>query len=198
MPIPTETIKRLSELQMSTEAFQEVLSIIADMQAADDTRREVQRQRKAKSRASSQDLSGNECETVTGNGRDHDPKTRVSPSPPITPLTPSQTQPLEKIPSLRSVSTDDGWPEDYREQFWAKYPRKTGKTGALKKLEVVRRSGKVQFDDLLAAVDRYAEANTDPKYTKHPETWLNKGCWDDEIPQRDGGGERPGRGETWW
>lgn len=92
-----------------------------------------------------------------------------------------QEQEKKEISSLRSESSD--WPSDFREQFWAKYPRKTGKVAAIRKLEGVRKAGKVKFPDLLSAVEKYAQSGTDPKYIKHPETWLNKGCWDDEVGQ---------------
>ena len=36
----------------------------------------------------------------------------------------------------------------------------------------------------LAGAQRYAaeRKDQDPKYTKHPATWLNGGCWEDEAP----------------
>jgi hypothetical protein len=73
------------------------------------------------------------------------------------------------------------WPEDFREQFWKLYPRRVGKIGALKKLEQIKRSGVVDFADILAAVANYAAACTDLHFCKHPETWLSKGCWEDEV-----------------
>lgn len=81
--------------------------------------------------------------------------------------------------SLRSDSTD--WPKDFREQFWSAYPKKTGKAGAIKKLEAVRRGSTVTFAALMAGVQRYIDSKPEPKFTKHPETWLSKGCWDDGI-----------------
>ena len=74
------------------------------------------------------------------------------------------------------------WPKDYREQFWKTVPRKVAKADAMKSLEKVRRSGlawKVLFDGVL----RWAEEakRADPKFIKHPATWLNKGCWEDEA-----------------
>jgi hypothetical protein len=80
--------------------------------------------------------------------------------------------------SLRS--TDD-WPTDFGDQFWQAYPRKTEKLAAMKKLASVRKSGVVTFVDLMAGVQRYAAARTEPKFTKQPTTWLNAGCWADET-----------------
>lgn len=68
MTISSDTLKRLAALKLPGEAFQEVLAILADMQSADDARRERQRQRKVKSR--------DKTVTVTGRRRDE-----VSPAP---------------------------------------------------------------------------------------------------------------------
>lgn len=100
----------------------------------------------------------------------------------------------KESPSLRSVAVSreakpNDWPADFREQFWADYPRKAGKAGALKKLERVRASGGVPWQKFITAVRTYA-ATADPAYRKHPETWLNKGCWDDDpaANKNTGGG----------
>lgn len=77
----------------------------------------------------------------------------------------------------------DDWPEDYREQWWALYPRKLEKKAALAKLERIRKSGEVTWATMKAGVERYAAANSklvDQRFVKHPTTWLSAGCWDDE------------------
>jgi hypothetical protein len=55
---------------------------------------------------------------------------------------------------------------------------------------VARKRG-VSNEAMLAGAKRYAgkRAGQDPKYTKHPATWLNAGCYADEPP--DGGGGPP-------
>jgi hypothetical protein len=85
----------------------------------------------------------------------------------------------------------DDWPDDYGDQFWKAYPRKTEKLSAMKKLATLRKSGIVTFADLIAGVKRYAAAtsNTEPKYVKQPPTWLNAGCWADEIQTGGSGGQ---------
>lgn len=88
--------------------------------------------------------------------------------------------------SLRS----DDWPEDFGDQFWQAYPRKTEKLAAMRKLASIRKSGIVTFADLLAGVKRYAAANNEPKFTKHPTTWLNAGCWADETQPGGTNGNR--------
>lgn len=62
-------------------------------------------------------------------------------------------------------------------QFWTAYPRKTGKGQAMKAWP---------GDDLLPAILAalaWQAPTWDPKFTKHPATWLNARCWEDEKPQ---------------
>jgi hypothetical protein len=94
----------------------------------------------------------------------------------------TRSQRPEEKDSRASALVDDDWPADFRERFWNAYPRKVGKAAAIRKLETVRKAGQVTFDALMSGVKRYAIAcqQTDPKYIKHPERWLNAGCWDDE------------------
>lgn len=87
----------------------------------------------------------------------------------------------------------DDWPKDFGDLFWRAFPRKTEKLSAMKKLATIRKSGIVTFADLMAGVKRYTEAtrNTEQRYVKHPTTWLNAGCWADELQT---GGGREGTG----
>lgn len=93
-----------------------------------------------------------------------------------------------------AVATSD-WPKDYRERFWSLYPRRTEKKAALAKLDAIRKSGKVRWTVLIEGVARYARhmAGTEDRFIKHPTTWLNRGCWDDEFapgePGRSQGSE---------
>ena len=66
------------------------------------------------------------------------------------------------------------------EEFWAATPRKTGKDDALRAYVKARKNTDART--LIEAMGRYAEERRgqDPQYTKHPATWLNKGCWKDE------------------
>jgi len=90
----------------------------------------------------------------------------------------------------RAPALADDWPENFGDLFWQAYPRKTEKLAAMKKLATVRKSAIVTFADLMAGVQRYAAANTDPQYTKHPTTWLNAGCWADETQPGGANGTR--------
>jgi uncharacterized protein YdaU (DUF1376 family) len=68
------------------------------------------------------------------------------------------------------------------EAWWSAYPRKKSKDGARKKYAEVIKSGRSTERELLEGALRYAseQAGQDPRYTKHPTTWLNNGCWADE------------------
>jgi hypothetical protein len=88
----------------------------------------------------------------------------------------------------------------FEQQFWPQYPLKVEKAGAKKLIKATiegRRSDglKATPEELLAGMMRYAAATTgkDPKYIKHPTTWLNKGCWTDEHPER----ASPGADAVW-
>lgn len=86
------------------------------------------------------------------------------------------------------MGRESDWPNDYREQFWKDYPRKTEKKAALAKLDATRKGGKVPWVTFITGVQRYAAnvAGTEERYIKHPTTWLNRGCWDDEFNNKGG------------
>ncbi len=79
-------------------------------------------------------------------------------------------------PTLKNVS-------DFT-AFWAVYPRRLGKKTAASKFSAAVKSG-VSPQHLIDAAARYAAHVTknriEEKYIKHPTTWLNQGCWDDEL-----------------
>jgi hypothetical protein len=62
-------------------------------------------------------------------------------------------------------------------QFWAAYPKKTGKGQAMKAWP-----GDELLPAILAAL-AWQAPTWDPNYTKNPATWLNARCWEDEKPQ---------------
>jgi hypothetical protein len=81
--------------------------------------------------------------------------------------------------------------ETWFEQWWAQYPRRVEKAAAKKMAKAIiegrRRDGlKATPVELMAGVMRYAAAVTgkDPQYIKNPTTWLSRGCWTDEHPER--------------
>jgi hypothetical protein len=96
---------------------------------------------------------------------------------------------MDLFPHLeaRPVSVAVDWPADYQEQFWRAYPRKIAKGAAMKALERVRKSGKVAWGIVFPAVLAYVEWLGDTEHwrpeAKHPSTWINGQCWDDELPE---------------
>lgn len=73
------------------------------------------------------------------------------------------------------------------EQFWRTYPRREGKKAARAKFDQAIASG-VPLDTILTAAAAYRDLpGREPRFTKHASTWLNQGCWDDElVPRRSG------------
>lgn len=68
------------------------------------------------------------------------------------------------------------------EEFWAAFPKRINKQAALKRFEVALKQ--VSFEHLINAAKAYAKATqaTEKQYIKAPDVWLNKGCYDDELP----------------
>jgi hypothetical protein len=71
--------------------------------------------------------------------------------------------------------------------FWLTYPKRRDKEAA-KKAWIAALERGAKPERIVAAAQAYARerANEDPRFTKYPTTWLNKGCYDDEP-------EQPGR-----
>jgi len=80
--------------------------------------------------------------------------------------------------------------------FWKAYPRKIGKKAAQAKFIAAIKSG-VDPERIISAAEAYskhiAATKTEPNYVKHPSSWLNQGCWDDELEQAPGYTPRPPR-----
>jgi DNA-binding transcriptional ArsR family regulator len=71
--------------------------------------------------------------------------------------------------------------------FWLTYPKRKAKEEAKKAwIAAIERGADPQH--IVAAAKGYAHerASQDPKYTKYPATWLNKGCYDDEPDPQPG------------
>jgi hypothetical protein len=68
--------------------------------------------------------------------------------------------------------------------WYRQYPKHVAKSAALKAYRTVIAKKLATPDELLTGAMRYASERSgqDPKYTKHPSTWLNAGCWADESP----------------
>ncbi len=64
--------------------------------------------------------------------------------------------------------------------FWQHYPRKVAQGAARK--AYAKALKKTDVNTILNGAMRYAaeRADQDPQFTKHPSTWLNGECWNDE------------------
>ena len=69
-------------------------------------------------------------------------------------------------------------------EFWSTYPRREAKQEASKKFTAVTKTG-LDPHTLIDAAGRYAayvaKAGREREKIKLPTTWLNQGCWEDEL-----------------
>jgi hypothetical protein len=90
------------------------------------------------------------------------------------------------------------WPEDFREQFWKRYPKKPGdsRKAAWTKLEKIERDDEVEFEDLMTGLGYYADrmaadVKADAKnirFIAAAVVWLNNARWETErAPVRRAG-----------
>ena len=92
----------------------------------------------------------------------------------------------EKKETRTSALVDDGWPSDYRQQFWDIWPNKVAKPKALMKLERIRKRG-VSWDVLMNGVRRYIRTKPPDRSWMNPETFLNGERWNDQPAEISGG-----------
>ena len=104
-------------------------------------------------------------------------------------LFPENTESKPQAPRKKKSGLVTGAVADAFAQFWAAYPRHVAKEAARKAFDAAVKSG-VAPEVLIEGAKRYAgeRAGQDPKFTKHPATWLRGGCWEDEPPPRADGG----------
>ena len=74
-----------------------------------------------------------------------------------------------------------GYTDDF-ENFWRTYPRRIEKKSSFRAWKTALKSG-ATADEIIAGAARYAKyrAGEPERFTKHPSTWLNQGCWEDEY-----------------
>ncbi|MZE53785.1 hypothetical protein GTY86_35725 [Streptomyces sp. SID5770] len=99
----------------------------------------------------------------------------------------SDTRPFPSLPSPPHVDKDSLGAEVDLEAFgafWLVYPKKKAREEAKKAWIAAIKRGATP-EHIVSAAQAYARerAQQDPKYTKYPATWLNKGCYDDEPEQ---------------
>ena len=73
------------------------------------------------------------------------------------------------------------YPDDF-ENFWRTYPRHEDKKKAFVAWQKALKGG-ATVDEIIAGAVRYAKyrAGEPEQYTKHPATWLNGDCWENEY-----------------
>lgn len=98
--------------------------------------------------------------------------------PPIIPQTLDLVPPADKPKAARKLAGFDDW--------YALYPKKVGKAAAERAWPgAVKRAGSPEA--IIEALKQQLPAleAKDRQYVKNPATWLNQGCWDDEIEKPD-------------
>lgn len=90
------------------------------------------------------------------------------------------TTPAVPVKAKKSKKRND-YPDDF-EEFWRIYPRHEDKKKAFKVWQTALKNG-ATADEIIAGAARYAKyrAGEPEQYTKHPSTWLNGDCWENEY-----------------
>jgi hypothetical protein len=130
-------------------------------------------------------IEGSQSATPAPANRDPRGSTTRPPSSrsiPVLPGTTGDDAPL--VPVVASVSFED---------FWSAYPRHHERANAERAW--VKAVAKVDPAVIVQGARRYAlDPNRVDQFTKHPATWLNGGCWDDDpLPKRAHDANRPRR-----
>lgn len=97
----------------------------------------------------------------------------------------------EKKETRASALVEDGWPSDYRKQFWDRYPNKVGKPKALAKLDLARKRG-VPWPSIVDGLERYIRFKPPDRSWLNPETFINQERWTDQ-PAPTSQGNQNGR-----
>jgi hypothetical protein len=93
------------------------------------------------------------------------------------PLIETPEKPLQESISIEKA---------FEEEFWPLYPKRVSKGAARKAYHRIIKSELATVEELKLGVMRYAAkvSGQDPKFTKHPATWLNAECWKDEPDEQ--------------
>jgi hypothetical protein len=106
MSISAITLNRLAALKLSAKAFREVLSIIAEIEAADDARREKERTRKRLSRGHSADIPRHVRGHSADGHTDNTSQKEISPIPPKEKLLPQDFSIQEEVEKKKEGTGD--------------------------------------------------------------------------------------------
>lgn len=79
--------------------------------------------------------------------------------------------------------------EEQFESFWKSYPRRVAKGAARKAFDKAIK--KTTLESMLKAITEYVAKKPEKIDFKHPATWLNGECWDDEWEPAQARVQRP-------
>ena len=79
--------------------------------------------------------------------------------------------------------------EEQFEAFWKSYPRRVAKGAARKAFDKAIK--KTTLENMLKAITEYVAKKPEKIDFKHPATWLNGECWDDEWEPQQARVQRP-------
>ena len=86
------------------------------------------------------------------------------------------------------VANQDEKLNEYFETFYKKYPNKKAKQKAYTSFCAIFKNKKATFEQLMQGLDKYIahinQNKIEKSYIKHPSTWLNQGCWEDEYEEQ--------------
>jgi hypothetical protein len=105
----------------------------------------------------------------------------------------ARSQIPEKEGTREVALVPSGWPTDFFDQFWKKYPNKVDRAGSMKSLARVAKKGGIEFSTIMDGLDAYV-AKTDDRPWCNPTTWINQARWEHrpaEVPPH-GKAQKPG------
>lgn len=73
------------------------------------------------------------------------------------------------------------------DEFWSAFDKNVERPGAERAWAKINPDGEL-VAQIIDAAHRYRQATPDKAYRKHPATWLNNQCWNDEIVFKPQGG----------
>ena len=102
----------------------------------------------------------------------------------VTPLRPeteadTETETESEKKETREAALDDGWPSDFRVQFWEAWPNKVGKPKAMNELERLRRRG-VPWLPIMDGLHRYKRTKPPDRPWLNPATFLHQERFNDQ------------------
>ena len=111
--------------------------------------------------------------------------------------TPTETTTATTSPKARALSAMDRWQEEF-DELWSVCKKKVGKIKARKAYFAAKKAG--EMPDLPIVKAALEKLQRTEKWTEqgrqfqpYMEAWLNRGGWDDEIPETNGTAATPDR-----